>query len=198
MRNFSPISALALLAASTAVQAEEQYNMNMPCFNDICWTSWRCYYNRMSKYDGKIGNRCGVPGNVYTPALDGARRNTLVWDEKYYLEWAFDWEQDSRKEEIILEWLMFEAPGTESKSFSIATVADSYEPSLTSSQHQSLLTRQACTQTGEAKVPRNSLSPIPRVSDQSSRHFHCIIDTLHRHQCLHSRMPISAFGFLVP
>lgn len=115
MRGFDTLRALALalLSASAIIHAEE-YNMKMPCYNDICWTSWKCYYSRYSKYDESIGDRCGFPDNVYTPANDGAQRNTLVWGEGYMMYWTSNYA--SQGEDIVLEWLMFEAPGTESKS----------------------------------------------------------------------------------
>ncbi|KAF3045080.1 hypothetical protein E8E12_008042 [Didymella heteroderae] len=42
---------------------------------------------------------------------DGAPWTTLVWGENYEMTWQFDYE--TQDEEIVLEWLMFEAPGTE-------------------------------------------------------------------------------------
>lgn len=86
----------------------------MPCFNDICWTSWKCSYSRHSKYDGTIGKRCGLPDSVYTPENDGAQGYTLVWEEKYLMEWTSNFA--SQNEDIVLEWLIYEAPGTESTS----------------------------------------------------------------------------------
>lgn len=112
MLGFNLVGALAFLAASTAVNAGD-YSMDMPCFNDICWTSWRCWYTRFSKYDSKLGDRCGVPDNVYTPWLDGSQWNTLVWGEKYMMTWTSSYA--AQEDEIVLEWLMFAAPGTESK-----------------------------------------------------------------------------------
>ena len=113
MRNFSLAGALALLAAS-AVTAEEEYNMNMPCFNDICWTSWKCRYSRTSKYDKELNDRCNLPNNVYVPGVDRALYNTLVWGQDYYMRWTSNYA--SQSEDIVLEWLNFVAPGTESKT----------------------------------------------------------------------------------
>jgi hypothetical protein len=112
MRSRNILSAVALLAAP-AISLPDDYNMNMPCNNDICWTSWKCHYSRYSKYDDKIGNRCGLPDNVYTPGPDGANWNTLVWGKNYWMEWTSSYE--SQGEDIVLEWLMFSAPGTESQ-----------------------------------------------------------------------------------
>lgn len=110
MRILNIVGAATLLAAS-AVGAEEYNNNYMPCFNDICWTSWRCWYWRRTQYDAEIGDRCGMPDNVYTPAKDHAQWNTLVWGESYFMTWRSSYE--SQGEDIVLEWLMFEAPGTE-------------------------------------------------------------------------------------
>jgi hypothetical protein len=115
MRNFSLLGATALLAAS-AIAVEEGHNMDMPCFNDICFTSWRCWYPRVSKYDNTIDARCNVPHHVYTPANDGTRWNTMVWDSSYYVTWKSSYE--TQGEDIVLEWLMFETPGLPRKPYS--------------------------------------------------------------------------------
>ncbi|KAJ8117126.1 hypothetical protein OPT61_g1598 [Boeremia exigua] len=103
------VSALSLLSASV-VSGEEEHP-DMPCFNDICWTSWRCWYWRRSTYDNKIGKRCGMPDNVYIPAYDHSQWNTLVWGENYPMSWKSS--PGTQGDDIVLEWLMFEAPGTE-------------------------------------------------------------------------------------
>jgi hypothetical protein len=107
------LSTIALLAAS-AVSADsvDPKPSGLPCFNDICWTSWRCWYARASPYDSKLGNRCGLPHNVYRQGYDDAPWTTLVWGENYQMTWQPSYK--TQGEEIVLEWLMFEAPGTES------------------------------------------------------------------------------------
>lgn len=117
MRNFKSISVVALLAASTAVASE------MPCFNDLCFTSWKCHYSRTSKYDKEIDDRCNVPSDVYTPARDGSLWNALVWNRATYLTWTPNYA--TQLEEIVLEWLMFEGPGTNGKDLQHDTIAQS-------------------------------------------------------------------------
>lgn len=101
MRASVVLGAIALLASSTSAS-------DLPCFNDICWTSWRCYYTR-SLFKP---SRCGLPHNVYRQGYDDAPWTTLVWGENYEMTWQSSYE--TQGEEIVLEWLMFEAPGTES------------------------------------------------------------------------------------
>lgn len=110
MRSLNILGAVALLAVP-AVSLDEDYDMSMPCFNDICWTSWKCVYSRMSKYESTIGDKCGLPDNVYTPGPDGTNWPTLVWGQQYRMEWTSRY--DSQGEDIVLEWLMWMAPGTE-------------------------------------------------------------------------------------
>lgn len=105
MRAYTILSTIALLATSAA-------GSDLPCFNDICWTSWRCWYSRASSFDSSLGDRCGLPHNVYRQGYDGAPWTTLVWGQKYAMNWRSSYE--SQGEDIVLEWLMFEAPGTES------------------------------------------------------------------------------------
>lgn len=107
MRSFNLLGPVALMAAS-AVAAGEEYYSDMPCDNDICFTSWRCWYSRMSKYDNTIDDRCNVPKHVYTPAMDGTRWNTMVWDSSYYVKWKSSFK--TVEEDAVLEWLMFESP----------------------------------------------------------------------------------------
>lgn len=124
MRTSTIFSAVALLTSS-AVSAdglENGVSSNMPCFNDICWTSWKCYYSRASKYDEKLGNGCGLPQNVYRQGYDDAPWTTLVWGESYEMSWTSNYK--SQGEEIVLEWLMFGAPGTESTSLRCNRVMD--------------------------------------------------------------------------
>lgn len=55
-----------------------------------------------------------MPDNVYRQGNDGAEWSTLVWGENYYMTWTSSYE--SPQEDIVLEWLMFAAPGTEGKT----------------------------------------------------------------------------------
>jgi hypothetical protein len=110
MRKSNLLSAIALLSSS-ANGLENGVTSNMPCFNDICWTSWKCRYDRASKYDSKLGNKCGLPSNVYRQGYDAAPWTTLVWGEHYEMSWTANYA--TQGEEVVLEWLMFAAPGTE-------------------------------------------------------------------------------------
>ena len=112
MRSFNLVGAVALLVAS-AVSVENEYGI-LPCSNDICWITWKCSYSGYSNYDNKLGSRCNLPNNVYRPGHDGALVNTLVWEQDYWMEWMFSLEGE--RQDIVLEWLMFDAPGTESKT----------------------------------------------------------------------------------
>lgn len=97
----------ALIAAASAVTAEDGGANAMPCFNDICFTSWKCYYTRWTSE--KIDNRCNVPRAAFTPAKDGSRWNTMVWELPYMVSWKTKWPQTD--DDIVFEWLIFEAPG---------------------------------------------------------------------------------------
>lgn len=114
MRTSSVFSAVALLAVSivSADESGSEVQSDLPCFNNICWTSWKCYYERASKWGDRPGDRCGLPNNVYRQGRDGAPWSTLVWGETYQMNWASAY--TAQEDTIVLEWLMFEAPGTES------------------------------------------------------------------------------------
>lgn len=106
----SSLLGAAILTAASAVTAEEKSGNGLPCANDICFTSWKCFYKQKSKYNSEIDNRCNVPSYAYTPSTSGSRWNTMVWNFPYYITWARSLE--TQTEDIVLEWLMFETPGS--------------------------------------------------------------------------------------
>ncbi len=130
MRKSVITSSMSLLVAPV-ISGEDDNTDNhdandpdMPCSNDICWTSWRCWYRKETKYDAKIGSRCGLPDNVYTTSNDGAQWNALVRGKDYDMTWTSA--HASQEDDIVLDWLMFEAPGTESKASYHLTVGKTY------------------------------------------------------------------------
>jgi hypothetical protein len=144
MRASIIISTIALLASSAA-------SSNLPCFNDICWTSWRCWYERSTSTYGTKSDRCGLPHNVYRQGYDDAPWTTLVWGEGYEMTWQSSYE--SQGEDIVLEWLMFEAPGTES-----------IQPPNSNTQTRSLTSSRANPSKRDRHVPR-----LPRQRTRALR-----------------------------